>query len=395
MKNGINNTKDRGVVILYGPPWSDTPRMSKHHLAEHFSHQQRVLYIEAPIHPLTFVTRPREAIAHLRRVISGPHEIKTNLWVYSFLYPFPYHGFSSITSSRYVNLINQKVFQPFLLAALRSLDISNPILIAGQAQALPLISAIDPSVSIYHCSDELASVSGFPESYGSIEEDLIAACDAVVATSERLAAAKRFYHDKVLTVRNAADYNHFARVGNAQVPIPEDLHSIRRPIIGYVGSMYEWIDYDLVHRLAGQRPEWSFVFIGPGRVRLLDKLSSLPNVHFLGARQYAQVPNYLHSFEVAWIPFRYHDVTLKASPIKFYEYLAAGRPTVSTKLPDLEQFSSVAHLASTSDEFMEAITYALDDDTVERRAARMAVARQHSWDARFEDMLQLISELSA
>lgn len=387
-------SNDPGVVLLYGPPWSDAPRMSKHHLAERFSRRQRVLYIEAPIHPLSFVTRTQEAVAHVRRVIAGPQEIRPNLWVYSFLYPLPYHGFISLTSSRYVNLINQKAFQPFLLSVLRALHIHKPVLLVGQAHALPLISALDPAVCIYHCSDELASVSGFPSSYAAMEEDLMASCDAVIATSERLAAEKRSYHNKVLTVPNAADFHHFASAAVDEYTAPSDLNTIRRPIIGYVGSMYEWLNYDLVLEIAVQRPQWSFVFVGPRSKHLPQRLTALHNVHFLGSRPYEDVPRYLQGFEVAWIPFCYHDVTLKASPIKFYEYLAAGRPTVATKLPDLERFSHVAHLAATSVEFIAAITEALEDDTHERRSARMALARKHSWDARFEDIDLLISELS-
>lgn len=386
--------RDRSIVLLYGPPWSDAPRMSKHHLAERFSRQQRVLYIEAPIHPLTFVTRPREAIAHVRRAIAGPREIQPDLWAYSFIYPLPYHGFSPLTSSRYINLINQKVFQPFLSSAMRTLGIRRPILIAGQAQALPLIASLDPALCIYHCSDELASVSGFPSSYASMEEDLITVCDLVIATSAQLADAKKLFHNRVLTVPNAADYHHFSRAVGEHSAIPADLQRIRSPIIGYVGSMYEWLDYELVRELASHRPEWSFVFVGPGKMDQAAELTGISNVHFLGPINYEQVPRYLQGFEVAWIPFSYHDVTLKASPIKFYEYLAAGRPTVATRLPDLEQFSDVAHLVSTSSEFIAAIAAALEEDTPEHRSARMKVAEHHSWDARFEEINQVISELS-
>ena len=387
-------SEDRSVVFLYGPSWSDAPRMSKHHLSEHFSRRNPVLYIEAPIHPLTFVTRPREALSHILRVFAGPREIQPNLWVYSFLYPLTYHSFSMFTSSRYINLINQKAFQPFLLAALRDLHIHNPVLIVGQAQALPLISVLDPALCIYHCSDELASVSGFPKSYASMEIELMKVCDAVVATSESLAATKRSYHNRVLTVPNAADYHHFSQAASEVYTVPSDLKSIPGPIIGYVGSMYEWLDYNLIYQLAVQKPQWSFVFIGPGPNRMEERIKMLPNVHLLGARKYDEVPRYIQGFEVAWIPFIFHDVTIKASPIKFYEYLASGRPIVATRLPDLEKFSSVSHLASTPAEFLAALAAALNDDLPNCRSERMTVARHHSWDARFEDIQRLIVDLS-
>ena len=383
------------VVFLYAPSWNEVTRLSKHHLALNFSEQSKVLYIEAPIHPLAFLTRPRAAMRHLFQMLTGPREIHPNLWVHTFIYPLLFHGVTALTSSLVINKINQYFIRPFLRADMKSFGDQKPIFIVGHAHAEPIIESLNPSVCIYHCSDEFSSVTGFPATYAALEKRLMNVCDAIITTSEALAKNKRKFHDRVVTISNGADFKHFSAVALGRTNIPDDLKRIHNPIIGYIGSIFKWLDYELIEWIARERPQWSFVFIGPQVVAVETELVNLPNVYFLGGRPYAEVPAYLQGFDVAWIPFAIHDVTTKASPIKFYEYLAAGRPVVATRLPELVDFENVAELASTPDEFLAAIESALSDDLPERKKARMEVARQHSWESRFDSVKELIRELGS
>ncbi len=383
------------VVFLYAPSWNEVTRLSKHHLALCFSEHSKVLYIEAPIHPLTFLTRPRAALQHLLQMLAGPREIHPNLWAHTFIYPLLFHGITALTSSLVINTINQYFIRSFLRADIKSFGDQKPILIVGHAHAEPIIESLNPSICIYHCSDEFSSVTGFPTTYMLLEQRLMKVCDAIIATSEALAQNKRKFHDRVVTISNGADFKHFYAAALEHTHIPEDLRGIPNPVIGFIGSIFEWLDYELIEWIARECPQWSFVFIGPQVVSVDSEMENLPNVHFLGGRPYNEVPAYLQGFDVAWIPFAKHDVTTNASPIKFYEYLAAGRPVVATRLPELAEFESVAELASRPDEFLAAIEIALSDDSTERKKARMETARQHSWESRFDAVKELLRELES
>jgi glycosyltransferase involved in cell wall biosynthesis len=118
----------------------------------------------------------------------------------------------------------------------------------------------------------------------------------------------------------------------------------------------------------------------------------LPNVHFLGPRPYDILPQYLRGFDVATVPFVVNDVTLRASPIKFYEYLASGVPIVATRLPDFETLSDFAYLVEDADEFTLALQRTVSEDTPEFRQRRMAEAKHHSWTSRFKQIDVLIEQ---
>ena len=120
-----------------------------------------------------------------------------------------------------------------------------------------------------------------------------------------------------------------------------------KPIAGYYGALARWFDYELLRETARLRPDWSFVLIGPDHDGSLarSKLDRLPNVHWLGPRPYLALPGYLHRFDVATIPFAINDITLATSPLKLYEYFAAGRPVISTPMPECAAFAEVSDRA--------------------------------------------------
>jgi glycosyltransferase involved in cell wall biosynthesis len=169
------------------------------------------------------------------------------------------------------------------------------------------------------------------------------------------------------------------------------LQALPKPVIGYVGTVFEWIDQEMIAFAAQRHPEWSFVLVGPIATDV-SRLRPLPNVHLIGPRPYAELPRYLKGFDVATVPFVFHDVTVRASPVKFYEYLASGVPVVATKLPDFEPLGRITGLVSSSQEFAEALERSVRTETPEKRSARMREAKNHSWEARFVQMDRLIED---
>ena len=187
-------------------------------------------------------------------------------------------------------------------------------------------------------------------------------------------------HDTVL-VRNAADPAHFQLARASDVPVEIPRSSL---VIGFFGLIDSWFDVELVKRAATERPQYHFVLIGAVYDKRAEELRVLPNVQFLGHLPYELLPAYLRRFAACVIPFKINAVTQATDPVKFYEYLAQGKPIVSTRLPELEPYREVAYLADGPADFVRLLDAAVNERDPELVERRMALARENSWAARCE-----------
>jgi len=379
-------------VFLYCPTWDAPFQLSKHHLARQWARSRRVLYVEVPPNPLSFWTRREESARLWGRYWHGPVQVTEHLWVHTFFYPLPYRGGRTGLGGKWVNTFNQMVVKPQLLRVLEHLGFDNPILFLGNAGAISLLNSIPHRLLVYHCSDDFTLVPSFPASFPELEEELIRRCDLVIVTAEELRRAKKHLNPNIVTITNGADVEHFARTNAPETQLAPDLANLQRPVVGYIGSIFRWINQQWIKDAATQLPNWSFVFVGPLQTDI-SLLTGLPNVHFLGPKPYSDLPTYLCGFDVATVPFTINELTLRASPIKFYEYLASGVPVVASRLPDLEPFSDLAQLVENAEEFVLALQRAVREDTVEARQRRMAEAKKHSWDVRCAQIDAVIGRL--
>ncbi len=174
-----------------------------------------------------------------------------------------------------------------------------------------------------------------------------------------------------------------------------DIAQLRRPIIGYIGTIQEdRFDVPLFKYLAEANPQKSFVLVGPvwpGIGKRVDKeLRPLPNVHFLGRKSHLDRPAYLNEFAVAVIPHLQNDFNRHTNPMKLYEYLAAGKPVVTTPGGGVEAFTGAVHVASSPEDFNREILQALEEHSPEQIAARQKLAAEHSWERRVNVMLDQV-----
>ena len=230
---------------------------------------------------------------------------------------------------------------------------------------------------VYDCMEDHASFSQLPPWIADEEAQLAASANLVLAASHPLAEKMRRHSRNVLVLLNAADFDKFS----AQLP-DSPLDPLPRPIIGYVGIINEWFDEELVAAAARLRPRWSFLLVGAVVGTRLGSLRSLPNVHLLGEKTHRSLPSYLHVFDVAAIFHKRTEGTHRADSVKFFEYLAAGKPVV---MPDLEwarQYPEYAYTANDVDGFVAACERAMAEDSPERVALRRGFAKRHTWDAR-------------
>lgn len=249
-------------------------------------------------------------------------------------------------------------------------------------------------LSCYHIVDEY-SFSPSEQPLNNREIELIKRVDQVFIHSQGLLERKGHFNPHTLLVPNGVDYQAFA-TPQAE---PDDLKNIARPRIGYVGHIKPQLDLRLLHDLAIRHAEWSFVFVGPkghlgADAPLVDQLSTLPNVHFLGNKPIESVCAYPQHLDVCLLPYVFNDYTGHIYPLKLHEYLAGGNPVVGTPIRSLEPFGHVIALARGIDEWEACILAALaptQRGDLERQGRR-AVAQKYDWNVLVERIAHTICE---
>lgn len=280
-----------------------------------------------------------------------------------------------------------------LPAFFREHGISDYLLWYYTPMALAFTRQLTPRAIVYDCMDELSAFAGAPASMREREHELLARADVVFTGGQTLFESKRHSHANVHAFPSSVDVAHFARARAAQ-PDREDQAHVPHPRLGFFGVVDERMDLELLRQVAAARPDWHLIIVGP--VVKIDP-SSLPvaaNIHYLGPQRYEDLPSYLAGWDVALLPFARNDATRYISPTKTPEYLAAGRPVVSTSIRDVIRPYGVAGLARIADDpadFVAAVEAALVEDAAERLRQVDAFLTQTSWDGTWTRMYHLIS----
>lgn len=245
-------------------------------------------------------------------------------------------------------------------------------------------SVIPGSRLVYDCMDHHEGFGNNDAGILALEQQLLGEADLTIATSAWLAdlVSPRTTHCSI--VRNAGDYAHFSRMPSTVFRDPAG-----RKVIGYIGAIAEWFDLDLVEKIARRFENCLVLLVGNDSAGAAARLRDLPNVQFTGELPYAELPFYVHGFDVCLLPFRIIPLTLATNPVKVYEYLGAGKPVVATALPEMQQFGSLVESAKTHDEFLAAIGRVLTTDRAESREDRQAFARAQTWRDRADSLVKL------
>ena len=257
--------------------------------------------------------------------------------------------------------------------------------------ALPLAVALSPIASVYDCMDELAAFDFAPPELIARENALFEEVDLVFTGGRSLYESKRDRHSDVHCFPSSVDHAHF---GRRDVPDHPDQRSLMRPRLGYYGVIDERLDLPLVAALADAHPEWQVVMVGP--VVKIDpaSLPQRPNLHWLGQRRYDELPAFLAGWDVCLMPFALNASTRFISPTKTLEYLAAGKPVVSTPVRDVaQQYAAVVPIAATPQDFVSACEAILARDAEARmhfEAAAIDTVAATSWARTVEAMQALL-----
>jgi len=246
---------------------------------------------------------------------------------------------------------------------------------------------------IYDCMDLFRGFKTSLENVQDQENRLLKKADIVFTGGKSLQKSKEGINPKTYCFPSGVEYGHFYKATLSETTIPDDIKDIKHPILGYFGAVDERIDYNLINYICEKRPDWSVVFIGP-----LVFYEFVPvdqsNFHYLGRKNYDELPNYLKAFDVCLMPFVISELTLHISPTKTPEYLAGGKPVVSTAIPDvIEDYSDVVKITNDYDEFIEKCEQALVDKNEDLSEKIRSKAEAKSWEYIAIQMKKLIDEV--
>lgn len=354
----------------------------------------RVLFIEntgVRTPNLSDVSRIKKRILNWWKSYKGFRKELDNLYIYSpLVLPFPY--------SRIARFINKSILLRSIKKWMRSVNFTTPIIwtFLPTGTALDLINKLDKQLLIYYCIDSFIDSSASAKKIARTEKKLIQQSDEVFVTSQKLYSYCKNYNNNVHIFPFGVNIERFESVRKvSDVLMPEDLKMINKPIIGYIGGIHKWVDQDLIKEMALARTDFSFVMVGPIQTDI-SRLKNISNIHFLDSKDHIELPYYVYFFDICLIPYLITDYTSNVYPTKLNEYLAMGKPVVSTRLPEIEKLSvnhnGIIKIGSTAKETLEIVDKEIltqDGNIVERR---IRFAAENTWDKRIEKMSQLISD---
>lgn len=354
-----------------------------------------------PAAKILFVGLARDASNDLRhrRVPKGgageawnPHGLP-NVWVTRPLKLLP----NSIGAARRVN---ERMFRGHVRKVAKGLGIRRPVLWLNPHYAVHMIGQMGESAVVYDITDDWTCITQraqFMELTRQQDAELCRRADAAIVCSERLYEIKRGMARNLHLIANGVDAEHYSTVCEAGGPIPELAKHWKKPVLGYTGTIHpDRVDVGLVIELARRMPKASIVLIGPSFLSRADtqRLNSCGNVFLPGPVSYQEIPNYMRAFDVCITPHRVSAFTESLNPIKLWEYLAAGKPMVSTDVAGFRDYPQFVRIAKGAGEFVEAIRAAINAPA-SCDADRQAEVRRHSWQERVDRIEQIIGSCTA
>lgn len=372
-------------LLCFSHDWTGDP-LSKTHLMRLLSKDNRILWTNSIGQRMPTASKRdvNRAFRKLAAAASPLKEVEPNIFVLNPLV-IPAYGRPAIRA------LNRQILRLQVRRAMKKLGFRRPINWVFNPAAAIVAGSLGEEMIIYYCVDEYSAQAGVPaESLLEMERSLIEKSDLVVVSAEKLLHSKSKHNPNTHLVRHGVNHDHFRKSLDASTEVPAELAKLKRPVIGYFGLMSEdWIDLDLLVKVAESFPDASLVMLGKVTMDL-SRLEKLPNVHLLGRKPYESLPAYSKAFDVAIIPFPISELTLNSNPLKAREYLASGLPVVSTDIPEVAVLGQ-CRVAKTHDDFVNEIREALKDPGP--KAERSEAVRGESWQARLDTVRGYIADL--
>jgi teichuronic acid biosynthesis glycosyltransferase TuaH len=299
---------------------------------------------------------------------------------------------------------NEATYRRAVGQAARELGMTEYVLWVNAHWAGHCLGRMGEATSVYDVTDDWTSLTQSPRLRGLVvaqDAALCAKADAVIVCSQRLYEMKSPMAKNLYLVPNGVDADHYASVGDRSLPVPAVARVWQRPVFGYTGTIHpDRVDVALLEQVAGAMPHATFALVGPNYLppAMMAMLAKRTNVVFTGPVTYTTIPDYMRAFDVGMVPHHMTPFTESLNPIKLWEYLAAGKPIVSTDVAGFRDHPRHVRIARGADEFVQALWAALEEGRSaggwKLGEARRAEARKHSWTSRVDQIEAILESVS-
>ena len=392
MERDTDNPKT--LLILSPNYWHGKLKFRRHQFAELAAEDgYRVIFINPTFTILSWLAEPECRPCFFSCFKFKGERINEHLTVHTMPPLFPFQA-----RARWVKLLNAKIAGWFIRRLCRRRR--------GQSEVWQIVYlpedfyrlVDDRAALLYECVDEYSEYPWnlrWKQSIEVLEAKLMQTADLVSFTSQYLLEKKRAGTRQSCFAPNGVNFELFNSALSDETPVAEDIRDLPDPIVLYVGAIMDWFDLNLLRKLATAHADWQFVLVGPLKLGHTDVIE-LPNIHYLGVKQQTDLPGLLKRSSVGIIPFIVNDLIKGVNPLKLYEYLAAGKPVVSTELPDVIPFEQemVVHIGRDHAQFLEHLEYLIDHRTDDSLIAqRVDVARQRSWPVIYRQLFDALEKI--
>lgn len=389
--------ENQDIVCIAPNPWDQT-WMRRQQLMSRFAVGNRVLYVE-PARLLLSALLSRQGLGRLFNGALFLRRGRSNPFILSQYRILPLEETSLRKGFGLIKRINDWFCVRMLQRAMKRLNISQPILwLYYTPRSKNFIGRCHEKLVVCDVFDRYSAypyIAGDPWLKGLVEREdasLIQKADIVFASSEPLYSYCREFNQNTWLVLNGTDTSLLSKTPTA----PEDTAHIQHPVLGYVGAIFDKLDFEMLSYAAEKHPEWTILMIGPSNTtsdeggKQLSALKGKQNALFLGSKPQAQLPGYYGIIDVALMPYKLDEHTDHIFPLKMFEYMAFRKPIVSTDIPAARQFSDVISIARTREQFVDRVSSLLSNDNSQRIQRGFEIAQQNSWDRRVEEISQIV-----